>query len=634
MRIGFAASFILVGLVARGESAGTVPALRSAAQADFANICARCHNADGSGYANLGIPNFTDPKWQDAHPNSELAKAIRDGVQGHMPAFGSAFPPGEIDALVAYVREFTPTSSSLGARPRVQVEAPVPIEPSVTPPGFGAGPIVLSRLGVFTQHNDNARTGANLNETTLTPDNVNRRQFGLIFRHVVDDQIFAQPLYAPDLPIAGGRHNVVIVATVANTLYAFDADRDVSAYWTANLGAPGSVAQHHFWCTDILGNMGIIGTPVIDPTTQTLYVVALTHEGPGFVQRLHALDLATGRDRPESPVVIAADGFDAIQENQRPALLLSQRSLYVGYSSHCDVEPYHGFLFRFDPRTLQEQGVLNLSPGAVGNSIWQSGQGPAADAEGSIYFVTSNGTWDGSINFSDSFLKVSRDLKILDWFTPTNYEELDKRDADLNSSGAMLLPGTHTVMGAGKQGIVYLVDTNHFGHLGDEHAVQHFSAARGEVNGGAVYWRSILREGMVYLWGQDDALHAFAFNGGRFNPVPLAVGRETSAYPGAILSLSANGGTDGILWANAALAAHGNDHINGPGVLRAYNADDITRELWDSNMNPERDTPGRVSKNAPPTVVNGKVYLASFGALPVGTGALYVYGLLPQQAVP
>lgn len=622
MKHSIAAALSLLGLLATG-SAAPDPAARTAALAEFTNTCARCHNTDGSGYVEFSVPNFTDPQWQAAHPDAERALTIRNGVAGRMPAFGAVLPAGEIEALLAQIRAL----ESKQAHP--QETAPGPIEPTLAPPGRGQGPVVLGPIGVYTQHNDNARTGANLHETTLTPANVNRRQFGLLFRHVVDDEVFAQPLFVPNLAIAGGRHNIVVVASAANTVYAFDADTDAAPYWQVNLGPPGSVQQHPFWCHDILGNMGIIGTPVIDAATQTLYVVVLTHEDGGFVQRLHALDLATGLDRPRSPVVITADHFDPILQNQRPALLLSQGSVYVGYSSHCDVEPYHGFLFRFNAGTLQPQSVLNLSPGAVGNSIWQSGQGPAADEEGTIYFVTSNGTWDGRLNLSDSFLKVSPDLRVLDWFTPTNYRELDKLDADLNSSGAMLLPGTHRVMGAGKQGVVYLVDTDHFGHLGDEHAVQHFPAAKGEINVGAVFWQSAARGGLVYLWGQDDALKVFAFKDGRFNPEPLAVGGQTSAYPGGILSLSANGDSDGILWANAALSEHGNGHLNGPGVLRAYDANDITHELWNSNLAPARDTPGRISKNAPPTVVNGKVYLASFGALPSGTGALYVYGLLP-----
>jgi mono/diheme cytochrome c family protein len=619
---------LLLPLGLAGAAAARALPPRDAASADFATICSRCHNLDGSGYAALGVPTFLDRQWQGAHTDRELEQAIRNGLNGKMPAFGAALPPEEIDALLALVRGFAPPATG-PAKPRPPEPPPVPIEPSLSAPGFGAGPVVLGNLGVYTQHNNNARTGANLGETALTPSNVNARQFGLLFRHVVDDQVFAQPLYVPNLAIAGGRHNVVIVASAANTLYAFDADADGAAYWTVNLGPPGSVEQHHFWCLDILGNMGIIGTPVIDPATGTLYVVALTHEGGGFVQRLHALDVATGGERTGSPAVITADGFDPILENQRPALLLSKGSVYVGYSSHCDVGFYHGYLFRYDPLTLRQVGVLNLSPGAEGNSIWQSGQGPAADEDGTIFFVTSNGTWNGRDNLSDSFLRVDPCLHIQDWFTPSDYEDLDKRDLDLNSSGAMLLPGTHEVMGAGKKGVVYLIDRDRLGHLGDENAVQHFQAAKSQVNSGAVYWKSAARGGMVYLWGQDDALHVFAFNNGRFDPQPLGVGAETSAYPGAMLSLSADGDTHGVLWANAALAPHGGSHINGPGVLRAYDANDVTRELWDSNMDPARDTPGRVSKNAPPTVVNGKVYLASFGALPVGTGALDVYGLLP-----
>ena len=602
-------------------------AARVAALSVFATTCAHCHNADGSGYVGLGIPNFTEPRWQMVHPDAERAWMIRSGVPGRMPAFGEALSAGEIEALLKIIR-------SLGSRrPHLQAAIPLPIEPKLSPPGCGAGPVVLGQVGVYTQHNDNARVGANLRETVLTLANVNSRQFGLLFRQVVDDEVFAQPLFVPDLAISGGRHNVVSVATVANTVYAFDADRAGAPYWQVNLGLAGSIQQHPFWCPDIPGNMGIIGTPVIDPASRSLYVVALTYEHGGWVHRLHALDLATGADRPHSPVVIANIQFIPIQQNQRPGLLLSKGSVYVGYSSHCDVGIHHGFLFRFDAATLRQQGVLNVSPDGNGASIWQSGQGPAADELGNIYFVTSDGSWDGKKNFGDSILKVSPDLRVLDWFTPTNYAQLNKRDADLNSSGAMLIPGSHRVMGAGKQGIIYLVDTDHFGHLGDEHAVQRFQAAKGELHVGAVYWRRATRGGLVFSWGQNDALHAYAFADGRFNPVPLAVGAATSAYPGGILSLSANGDTNGIVWANASLEQQGNSRIFGPGVLRAYDANDITHELWNSNLVSNRDTPGRFSKNAPPTVVNGKVYLASFGTLPVGTGALYVYGLLPDPSV-
>jgi mono/diheme cytochrome c family protein len=626
---------ILLAFVDR-SAAVPDPAACAAAQQEFANTCSRCHNTDGAGFPTLGIPNFTDPKWQAAHPDAELKLAVKNGLNGRMPPFGGTLPPAQIDALIeCVVRKFVqPATISTEQQRKASQPPPVPIEPSLPPPGFGAGPVVLGKVGVYAQHNDNARTGANLAETILKPSNVRPGQFGLLFRHAVDDQVFAQPLYVPNLAIAGGRHNVVIVATAANTLYAFDADQDAPPYWQVNLGPPGSVQQHPFWCLDILGDMGIIGTPVIDAAKQTLYVVALTHENNGWVQRLHALDLTTGADRTHSPVVITAPAFDPILENQRPALLLAHGSLYVGYSSHCDVDPYHGFLFRFDPTTLAQIGVINLSPDGHGNSIWQSGQGPAADEEGNIYFVSSNGTWDGGRNLSDSFIKLDRELHVLDWFTPSNYMDLDKRDHDLNSSGAMLVPGTEYVVGAGKEGFVYVLDRRRLGHLGDEHAVQRFRAAKGEINVGAVYWQSATHGGLLYVWGQDDALHVFAFKDGKFVPEPLYVGTETSAYPGGIMSISANGDHDGLLWVNAALTPHGNGHANVAGVLRVYDATDVRHELWDSAMDAEHDRPGRISKNAPPTVANGKVYLASFGTLPVGTGGLYVYGLLPKPRQP
>ncbi|HVW22466.1 MAG TPA: cytochrome c [Opitutaceae bacterium] len=623
MKLSLAALFALAAATA--ASAAEYVDASAASRVEFSVTCARCHG-DGTGMPGLGIPDFADPKWQAAHSDAELIDAIKNGKNGKMPPFGTALNDAQIRDLVRYIiRGFTPPP-----RQHLADGADGAVGAKIAPPGHGAGAVALGRVGVYTQHNDNARSGLNLQETILTPATVVPHRFGLIFTQTVDDEVFAQPLFVPNLEIAGGRHNVVIAATAANTVYAFDADRAGPPYWRVNLGPPGSVAQHHFWCLDILGNMGIIGTPVIDPATRTLYVVALTHEGLGWAQRLHALDLATGAERPRSPVLITAPGFDPILENQRPALLLSRGSVYVGYSSHCDVEPYHGYLFRFDPTTLEQRGVFNTSPDGNGNSIWQSGQGPAADPEGNIIFVTSNGTWDGVRNFSESVVRLSPDLRVRDWFTPTGYKLMDEKDHDLNSSGAVLLPGGR-VFCAGKDGIGFLLDAAHLGHLGDEHAIQRLKVARTEVNGGAVGWRSAARGGVFYVWGQDDVLREYSYTEGRLSEEPIAVGAASSAYPGGMLSLSANGGRDGILWTNSALTARGTAHVNAPGVLRAYEADDITHELWDSNMDPDHDACGRVSKNAPPTVANGKVYLASFGALAVGTGALYVYGPLPEN---
>ena len=235
----------------------------------------------------------------------------------------------------------------------------------------------------------------------------------------------------------------------------------------------------------------------------TLYVVALTRVGAGFMQRLHALDLATGADVAHSPVTIAAPGFDALMQNQRPALLLSKGTVYVGYASHCDKEPYHGYLMGYDAKTLAQTGVFNTSPTGMEASIWQSGQAPAVDAAGNIFVVTGNGSWDGKVNFSESFLKLSPGLKLLDWFTPTNHLELDTKDTDLNSSGATLIPGTDLVLGGGKEGVLYLLDRNRLGHLGDEHAVQHFQATASHLHS-LVYWKSAKSGELLYVWGQRD----------------------------------------------------------------------------------------------------------------------------------
>ncbi|MEO8736962.1 MAG: hypothetical protein ABI380_10525, partial [Edaphobacter sp.] len=226
------------------------------------------------------------------------------------------------------------------------------------------GTLTFAYVNVWTQHNDLARTGANLNETTLTPSNVNAKHFGMLFKRVVDDQVYGQPLIATNVEIGGGMHDVVYVTTVNNSVYAFDANDAsiVRPFWHVNFGVPPNVYDGAFGCMDMNGNMGIIGSPVIDTESGTLYVVASTRVGNGFNQRLHALDLATGADRSNSPVSITAPEFDSLMESQRPALLLSQNKIYVGYASHCDKGPYHGFLIGYDAKSLRQTGVFNTSP--------------------------------------------------------------------------------------------------------------------------------------------------------------------------------------------------------------------------------------------------------------------------------
>jgi hypothetical protein len=496
-----------------------------------------------------------------------------------------------------------------------------------------------ARVDVLTQHNDNARTGVNLRETLLTPANVNRTRFGMLFKRVVDDQLYTQPLVVTDVKVGGGTRDLLYVTTVNNSVYAFDANDPEASLpiWHVNFGTPANLHSTDFGCLDINGQMGIIGTPVIDKTRGVLYVVALTRVGAqsgprtGFIQKLHALDLATGADLPESPVVVSAPDFNALMQNQRPALMLANDMLYVGYASHCDKEPYHGFLMAYDATTLAQVSVLNTSPTGSEASIWQSGQGPAADEEGNVYVVTGNGSWDGVSNFSESFMKLTPGLKLIDWFTPTNHFALDERDEDLDSSGATLIPGTHLVLGGGKEGVLYTLDTRNLGHLGDEHALQHFQATKSHLHS-LVYWQSAKNGNLLYVWGQRDKAKVYKLEGEKLGETPLMM-REVpnEGHPGAMLSLSANGDKDGILW--AAIHATGDSwHESRPGILHAYDADDIRHELWNSLQNSERDDCGEYSKMAPPTIANGRVYLASFGNENVGTGQVCVYGLLPMKS--
>ncbi|HEV3037115.1 MAG TPA: PQQ-binding-like beta-propeller repeat protein, partial [Candidatus Angelobacter sp.] len=288
-----------------------------------------------------------------------------------------------------------------------------------------------AQVNVVTQHNDLARTGQNLSETTLTPANVNPNQFGLLFKVAVDNQVYAQPLVVSNVSIGGGTHNVVYVATTNNTVYALNADTGTQ-FWNRNLGTPISNANYGAGCVDINGNAGIVGTPVIDPVAGTIYVVNSLNTGGVFSFMLHALDITTGADRAGSPVQISNAGFSALPQNQRAALTLANGNLLIPFSSHCDMGAYHGFLFAYNPSTLAKGAVFNTSPTGNGNSLWMSGQGPAVDGSGNIYFGTSNGTWDGVSNFSESFIKLTSGLALADWFTPANHANLDGGDADLD----------------------------------------------------------------------------------------------------------------------------------------------------------------------------------------------------------
>src|SRR5581483_572826 len=403
-----------------------------------------------------------------------------------------------------------------------------------------------AQVDVLTRNYNNQRTGTNLSEKVLNPANVNPSQFGKLFMLPVDDQIFAGILYVSNLPIAGGTHNVIYVATVNNTVYAFDADTFGPPLWQRNFNGTGrpthntDVGQACGTYRDFLGNgnfgsvanIGIVGTPVIDRTSGTMYFVTRTVEDPSAttIQRLRAIDIATGLDRPSSPQVIDqsvtvpgtgedSNGtlvhFDPMTANQRPGLTLSQGVLYVGWSSYCDTHPYHGWVMSFDATSLARIAAFNTTPNAGGAAVWMSGAAPAIDAAGNLYVTTGNGTDNNGVtDFTESLLKLAPNtLTLQDFFTASNFNSLDNADLDFNPSGPVMLPGTNFVTTGAKEGKLYLVHTNNLGHLaaGDTQIQQVVQAVDLTVRGTGTHhihnaspvWSS--PEGLnVYVWGEND----------------------------------------------------------------------------------------------------------------------------------
>ena len=513
-----------------------------------------------------------------------------------------------------------------------------------------------SELSVTTQRYDNARTGQNLSETILNTSNVNPGGFGKLFTRAVDDEIYAQPLYVSKLGIPKvGVRNVLYVATVNNTVYAFDADRPEAGepLWKVNLTdtVPGAmpvkardVGHNCGAYRDITENIGIVGTPVIHAGRQTIYLVARTKERDQFVQRLHALDIATGAPRPGSPIVIEASAkgtgsgssngeiyFDPQIQNQRAALLLANGLIYVVWASHCDTGSYHGWIMGYDAVTLQQAFAKVVTPNGAAGGIWQSNSGPSADWWGKIYLTVGNGTATAQIggqDYGNAFLKLSPSGAVLDWFIPFNFEWLNFVDHDVGAAGVLLIPDSNLLTSGGKEGKLYLLDRRRFGHFHaeeDSQIVQSLMVAPSGIYGTPTYWKGPGGR-YVYIWGRSDYCKMFRLRKYRLGRKPISKTKERAEMPGGILSISANGGVarTGILWAVTPSEAASHQAV--PGTLRAFDAEDLSREIWNSRQNAMRDDLGLLAKFNTPIVANGKVYVATFSK------QVAVYGLLPDQA--
>ncbi|MGA2882860.1 MAG: hypothetical protein ABSG13_28250, partial [Bryobacteraceae bacterium] len=507
-------------------------------------------------------------------------------------------------------------------------------------------------MSVVTYHNDLDRTGQNLSETILNTSNVSVTTFGKLFSRSVVGQIYAQPLYVPKVLVAGqGAHNVVYVATENNNVYAFDADSPTAsaALWQVNLG-PSLQSTTINVTRNLQPEIGITGTPTIDLSTNTLYVVAETYENSEAIFRLHALDITTGGEKFNGPVVIQGSvpgtssdssggllSFTPLMQWQRVGLLLWGGNVYIAFGSHEDQPPYHGWVFGYTADSLQQSVIYCSSPNGNEGGIWQGGVGLALDTlTGFMYLETGNGTMDantGQLDYGDSILKLdtSNHLNVFDYFSPSNQSSLSGTDADLGSGGVLLIPGTTLGLGEGKDGTVYLFNRNGLGQYNSniDQVVQEWQATYSYIQtndagffGGPVFYNS-----QFYVWGRRDNLKEYAFNGSTFNTTPVegptTIPDGYSNEPGMSISANGTAAGSGILWATYSTNGDSPNGGTSPGILVALDANNVTNELWDSNQNQTRDYSGSWAKWVPPTIANGKVYLATFD------NVLNVYGVLP-----
>jgi hypothetical protein len=542
---------------------------------------------------------------------------------------------------------------------------------------------VTDLAGVYTYHNNLSRDGSNPSEYALTTTNVTPTTFGKLFSCGVDGAIYAQPLWAANLTVGGVKRNVVFVATQHDSLYAFDADVNITTpctpLWHVSLidsahggsssdtsvpsGTSGYLVGSGYG--DITPEVGITGTPVIDPSTNTLYVVSksVIPSGPAFEQRLHGIEITTGNEKFGGPVTIGGtysgtqdggttDTFNARRQNQRAGLALVNGTVYIAWASHEDTAPYYGWIMGYNASNLTQTAVLNVSPNVGYGGIWMGGGAPAVDSSNNLYLITGNATFDATSatapnnDYGDSFLKLTSSLSVAQYFTPSDEANDNAGDVDFGSGGAAILvdqpsgPIQHFVIGGGKDGYLYLLNRDAMGGLGDSNAWQRFNFGNSIFATGA-FWNNTF-----YMAGVGGHLQAFSLNTstGKFNTSNVAQSSTTYGFPGSTPSVSSSGTTNGIVWAldngnYCTLQSSG----CAPSVLHAYDSTNIAAELWNSTLG-IGNAAGNAVKFTVPTVANGKVYVGTRGNNTGGAtssttipGELDVYGLLnaaTQAATP
>jgi len=504
-------------------------------------------------------------------------------------------------------------------------------------------------VNVLTFHNGWSRTGVNSTETTLTTSNVNSSSFGKLFVIPTDGHVDAQPLYVSSLLVgAKGTHNVLFVATEHDSVYAFDADTGATL-WHASMLLPGETTSDDRNCGQVIPEIGVTSTPVIAPHIGphgTIFVIAMSKNSSGsYFQRLHALDITTGAEQFGGPVAIQAtypgtgdnsmNGsvvFDPKMYKERAGLLLVNGVIYTTWASHCDIRPYTGWVIAYSATTLAQVGVLNLTPNGSEGAIWASGAGPAADSQGNVYWLEANGTFDTTLNasgfpsqgdFGNSFVKMSATggLHVADYFTMYNTVSESAADQDLGSGGAILLPPLkdkkgvmhNLAVGAGKDQNIYVVDTSNMGKYrsSTNNVYQEITGALS----GSVYSTPAYFNGTLYYGATQDFLKALRFSNGQFSTSPVSQSTITFPYPGTTPAISSNGASNVIVWAA---------QNNSSAVLRAFDGNDLSKELYDSNQAANgRDHFGAGNKFIVPTIADGKVYVGT-------TTGVGVFGLLQQ----